>query len=134
MVPTLTRFAREGWTPRDVERAAAETMTARGWRVVPADLRQPAAYLAGLLRDVDEHDRPGAADEARAAAERAERAHRLQIARPNAERCPHGQPGGAIPSPSGWRACPLCRAAAVTSAAAWPTVRVPGAPAVADDA
>ncbi|MFP5372382.1 MAG: hypothetical protein ACLGI3_16765 [Actinomycetes bacterium] len=133
MAPTLTRFAREGWTAKDVDRAAAAAMVAKGWRVVHRDLAQPAAYLATLLRDVDPADRPGAADEALAAAERAEREHRLRIARPGAERCPHGQPGGALPSPSGWRACPSCRASAA-AVVAWPTVRAPGSPAHPHDA
>lgn len=128
MVPLLTPFAREGWTPRDVERAAVDVLTAWRWHV-PRELMQPAAYLAKLLRDVDPADRPGAADEARAAAERAQRAYERQlfIGTP----CPHGRPAGNVPSPMrGHLACPECRA----SATAWPTVRVPGAPAEPDDA
>lgn len=105
--PPLHRFAKAGWTPRDVERAVDDALATRGWRL-PPQIRQPAAYLAGLLRALDPEDRPGALDEAMAAADRAERAyeHQLVIGTP----CPHGQPAGDVPSPlRGHLACPLCR-------------------------
>ena len=115
LVPTLTRFARAGWTPRDVERAAVETLTARGWRV-PRELQHPAAYLAGLLREVDPADRPGALDEALAAAERAQRAYERQLI--HGTPCAHGTPAGDVPSPlRGYLACPACRTAAAAAEA-----------------
>src|SRR5206468_2870924 len=52
LAPTLAKFARAGWTVLDVELAAREVLAIRGHRV-PAELRHPAAYLAGLMRDVD---------------------------------------------------------------------------------
>ena len=88
---------------------------------MPAELKQPAAYLAWLLRDVDPADRPGALDEHRAAVERAQRAYERQLV--HGAPCEHGQPAGDVPSPlRGHLACPSCRAAAVE----WPTVRQPG--------
>lgn len=113
MVPPLTRFAREGWSPRDVELGLRDALSTRGW-TVPRELKQPAGYLAGLLRELDPADRPTAVEEAMAAAAAAERAHRLRIARPGVECCPHGQPGGHLPSPSGFLTCPSCRAAATS--------------------
>jgi hypothetical protein len=126
LAPTLHRFARAGWTAQDVERAVVEALTARGWRL-PRELAQPAAYLATLLREVDPADRPGALDEQRAAAERAQRAYERRLI--HGTPCPHGQPAGAEPSPlRGHLACPACRAAAVVE---WPTVRAPGSGPVA---
>ena len=125
LTPTLHRFAQAGWTAKDVERAAGESMTARGWRVVPAELAQPAAYLATLLREVDPADRPGALDEQRAADERAQAAYERRLI--HGAPCPHGQPAGDEPSPlRGHRACPACRAAAAAAAVEWPAVRQPG--------
>ncbi|MCA1696508.1 MAG: hypothetical protein LC749_18290, partial [Actinobacteria bacterium] len=48
ITPTLTRFAAAGWTPRDVDRALADALAARGWRL-PRRIAHPAAYLAALL-------------------------------------------------------------------------------------
>jgi hypothetical protein len=126
LAPMLTKRARAGWTARDVERTAADVLTARGHRV-PRDLRQPAAYLAGLLRDVDPADRPGALDDQLRAWERAQREHerQLRVGTP----CPHGQPAGDVPSPRGHLACPSCRAAAATDD--WPALPArPNPPAV----
>lgn len=108
--PPLHRFAKAGWTPRDVERAVDDALATRGWRL-PREVRQPAAYLATLLRALDPEDRPGALDEAMAAAERAQRAYERQLV--IGTPCPHGQPAGDVPSPMrGHLACALCRAAA----------------------
>jgi hypothetical protein len=108
--PPLHKFAQAGWTPRDVERALTDVLTARQLRV-PAKLQQPAAYLAWLLRDVDPADRPGALDEQMAAVEAAQRAYERRLI--HGAPCPHGQPAGDEPSPlRGHRACPSCRAAA----------------------
>lgn len=108
LAPPLHRFAQAGWTPRDVERAVGDALASRGWRL-PREIAQPAAYLATLLRVLDPEDRPGALDDAMAAAERAQRAYERQLV--TGTPCPHGQPAGHIPSPlRGHLACPLCRA------------------------
>lgn len=110
MAPTLAKFARAGWTARDVERAIAEALAARGKRV-PAVLDQAAAYLAWLLREVDPADRPGALEEWRLDVERRQRAYQRQLV--HGRPCPHGQPAGDVPSPMrGSLACPTCRASA----------------------
>lgn len=107
LAPTLSRFARAGWTATDVEHAVRDTLAARGWRI-PAELQQPAAYLAGLLRELDPADRPGAAEEFMRRMEAAENRYRLQLA--TGAPCPHGMPAGHVPSPlRGLKACPLCR-------------------------
>lgn len=63
MVPTLTRFALEGWSGLDVELTVRNELAARGM-VAPRRFRTtPAAYLAWVLRDVDPADRPTAAEE-----------------------------------------------------------------------
>lgn len=108
MTPTLHRFAQAGWTPRDVERAVADVLAARGWRL-PRSLTQPAAYLAGLLREVDPLDRPGALDEYMRQVEAAQAAYERQLV--HGAPCPHGRPHGHVPSPlRGHLACPSCRA------------------------
>lgn len=110
LTPTLTRFARAGWSAYDVERGVADALAINGWRV-PPELDQPAAYLARLLRGLDPADRPGALDEWRAAEEAAEATYERQLKW--GAPCPHGQPGGDVPSPSRQLlACPHCRAAA----------------------
>lgn len=107
LVPLLTRFARAGWTVRDLELAVADSMAARGWRVVPKVLTQPAAYLAALLRPIDPADRPSVLDDAHAAAERAHH-HLVTRGAP----CAHGAPGGDVVSPlTGHLLCPSCRRA-----------------------
>lgn len=112
LVPALVRFARAGWTPRDVERAVVDALATRGWRV-PSRLTQPAAYLAALLRPLDPADRPGALDEWRAAEEAAQRGYERQLA--FGAPCPHGQPAGDVPSPLRHHlACPACRSHAAT--------------------
>jgi len=108
MTPTLSRFARDGWTPRDVELGVRDAMAARGWKVVPRDLKQPAAYLATLLRELDPADRPTAAEAHMVEVERREDAHRLQLA--IGAPCRHGRPAGDVPSPlRGHIACLDCR-------------------------
>ncbi len=110
MVPTLTRFALAGWSGDDVALAVRDALAARGWRRVPGDLRQPAAYLAGLLRDVDPADRPTVREAWLRELERRQDAYRRLLA--TGEPCAHGRPGGDVPSPgSGTLACPSCRAA-----------------------
>ena len=98
-----------------MDRAVAGALAARGWRL-PRELRQPAAYLAGLLRELDPADRPGAEDEQRAAVERAQRAYERQLV--YGTPCAHGQPAGDVPSPlRGHLACPACRTAAAAAEA-----------------
>lgn len=126
LAPLLTPHARAGWTPRDVERAAAGSLAARGWRLHP-NLAQPAAYLATLLREVDPLDRPGALDEQQAREEAAQRAYERQLV--FGSPCAHGQPAGDVPSPRHGRlACPACRANVTpdVTPVAWPDVRLPG--------
>ncbi|SCX60368.1 hypothetical protein SAMN03159343_4083 [Klenkia marina] len=109
LAPTLHRFATAGWTPRDVERAVADALASRGWRL-PRDIQQPAAYLATLLRALDPEDRPGELDSHMAQVEEAQRIYErlLVFGRP----CPHGTPAGDRPSPlRGLLACPSCRTA-----------------------
>jgi len=107
--PTLARFAREGWAAEDVELAVRDALAARGWRR-PTVLRQPAAYLAGLLRELDPADRPTVLEAELAAAEAAERRFHDHL-RVYGPRCPHGEPAGHIPSPlRGLVLCPQCRA------------------------
>jgi hypothetical protein len=107
LAPALHRFAQASWTPRDVDRAVADALATRGWRL-PRRLDQPAAYLATLLRALDPEDRPGALDEHIAAVEAAQRTYERQLV--TGSPCPHGQPAGDVPSPlRGHRACPLCR-------------------------
>ncbi len=107
MAPTLTRFARAGWTPRDVDLAVRDVLAARGHRV-PAALDHPAAYLASLLREVDPADRPGAAEAWLIELQRRQDVWtRLQA---TGAPCAHGKPGGDVPSPaSGLLTCPSCR-------------------------
>lgn len=107
----LHRFAQQGWTPLDVKRGLDELMRARGW-TVPDRLRQPAAYLACLLRGLDPADRPGAIEEALLAEERARRADLYARTFGNLPECPHGEPAGDVPHPTTGRIrCPLCRKA-----------------------
>lgn len=109
LTPPLHRFALADWTPRDIERGIADVLATRGgWRV-PRVLRSPAGYLAGLLRELDPADRPGAIDEWQDQVEREERAYRRQL--DHGHPCAHGLAGGNVPSPRGVRACPLCRSA-----------------------
>ena len=118
LAPLLSRFAREDWTARDVERAAVDRAAARGWKILPQP-DHPPAYLATLLREVDVEDRPGALDEQIAAAEAAQRRYERQLV--IGTPCAHGQPAGDVPSPlRQHRACPLCRAAADDLATGWP--------------
>lgn len=117
ITPTLSRFARAGWTVRDVELAVRDVLARRGWQI-PRELTQPAAYLAGLLRELDPADRPTAAEELARQLERAEDAYRLQLA--HGAPCSHGRPAGDVPSPTRrLLACPECRAAAAAATIAW---------------
>jgi DNA-binding transcriptional ArsR family regulator len=113
MAPTLTRFARAGWTVRDVELAVRDALAARGWRLPPR-LDHPAAYLARLLRELDPEDRPSveldrhAAEVAAAAAERRATERRWHDALRGT--CAHGVPAGDVPHPlTGSLACLTCR-------------------------
>jgi hypothetical protein len=113
LTPTLHRFAAAGWTPRDIDRAVADALATRGWRL-PRKISQPAAYLAHLLRAIDPADRPGALDAHIAAVEAAQRTYERQLI--VGPPCPHGQPAGDLPSPlRGYLACPACRAHQVTA-------------------
>jgi len=110
LAPPLHRFAQAGWTPRDVERGVNDALASRGWQL-PREVRQPAAYVATLLRGLDPGDRPGALDEWMLERERAQRAYEAQLVLGTP--CSHGQPAGDVPSPLYNRlACPLCRAGA----------------------
>jgi hypothetical protein len=107
LAPPLHRFAQAGWSPRDIDRAIADALAARGWRL-PRELKQPAAYLASLLRPLDPADRPSLLDEWIAAQERAQRAYQRQLL--HGAPCAHGMPAGNVPSPArGIATCPLCR-------------------------
>jgi hypothetical protein len=109
LAPPLHRFAQAGWTPRDVDRAVTDALATRGWRL-PRELKQPAAYLATLLRSLDPDDRPSLLDEWIAQREAVQRAYERQLV--VGTPCRHGQPAGDVPSPlRGIGACPLCRAA-----------------------
>jgi hypothetical protein len=94
---------------RDVELGARDVLAVRGHRV-PAELRHPAAYLAGLLRDLDPADRPTVHEAwvaERAAAERAGRRVRVLAL---AGKCAHGVPADGAGQPSrGVAPCPACR-------------------------
>jgi hypothetical protein len=117
ITPTLSRFARGGWTVRDVELAVRDVLTRRSWKV-PAKLKTPAAYLADLLRELDPADRPTAAEELARQLERAEDAYRLQLA--TGAPCRHGRPAGDVPSPTRrLLACPECRTAAAAATIPW---------------
>jgi hypothetical protein len=114
LAPTLSKFARAGWTPRDVDLGVRDAMGARGWGTVPRNLKHPAAYLAGLLRDLDPADRPSVLEDAFEAARRAETA--ATRARSRAwlvamrSSCPHGVPAGDVVNPAtGALACRECR-------------------------
>lgn len=108
--PTLSRFARAGWTGRDVELAIRDALAGRGWRL-PNVLEHPAAYLATLLRPLDPADRPTVLEDQLRAAELAER-HFHDHLRVYGPPCPHGQPAGDVPSPlRGLILCPSCRKA-----------------------
>jgi DNA-binding transcriptional ArsR family regulator len=107
LTPPLHRFAQAGWTPRDIDRAVTDALATRGWHL-PREVRQPAAYLATLLRALDPADRPGALEEWMAERERAQRTYQRQLILGTP--CPHGQPAGHLPSPlRGHLACPACR-------------------------
>lgn len=83
----------------------------RGWSV-PDQIEHPPAYLAALLRNVDENDRPGALEEAMLAEERARREWLWQTTFGGRE-CEHGTLAGDLPHPvDGHLACPMCRRAA----------------------
>lgn len=108
LVPLLTKFAQADWSGDDVVLAARQAQAALGWGRTPSDLRQPAAYLARLLRDVDPADRPTVVEDALAAAEREH-----DRMRRHGPECEHGVPGGDVVSPlTGQRLCPVCRASA----------------------
>jgi hypothetical protein len=106
---SLHRFAQQGWTPLDVHDALDGVLRARAWSV-PDEVRQPAAYLATLLRGVDEHDRPGALREQLLEAELERRRHQYAIDFGQLAECEHAQPGGAE-LVNGRARCPLCRRA-----------------------
>jgi hypothetical protein len=106
--PALGKFARAGWTAEDVQLGIRDVLAVRG-HVVPAELRHPAAYLAGLLRDLDPADRPTVLEDAFRAAEAAER-HFHDHLRVFGAPCPHGEPAGDVPTPlRGLILCPACR-------------------------
>jgi len=104
----LHRFAVAGWTVRDIQTAADETLRARNW-TIPHTIDHPAAYLATLLRNVDPNDRPGATEDAMNAQHKLIRHWTWQTTL-GPTQCPHGHPGGNIPHPlQRHLACPECR-------------------------
>lgn len=110
---SLHRFALAGWTPRDVQLACDQLLTARGWSL-PDRIDQPAAYLAALLRDADPAARPSDALAAAWIQERQRRAEAWARLRGERPECPHGDPGGHQPHPvTGRLTCPLCRRSSV---------------------
>ncbi len=104
----LHRFALAGWTVRDIQTAADETLRARNW-TIPQQIDHPAAYLATLLRDIDPADRPGAVEDAMRAQDKLIRQWTWQTTL-GPTTCPHEHPGGNIPHPLHHHvACPQCR-------------------------
>ncbi len=104
----LHRFALAGWTPRDIQTAADETLRARNW-TIPHTIDHPAAYLATLLRDIDPADRPSATEDAIRTQDKLVREWTWQTTL-GPTSCPHEHPGGNIPHPThGHPACPECR-------------------------
>lgn len=107
----LHRFAAHGWSGRDVERAVGDVLRARGWSI-PDEIKNPPAYLANLLRNVDPADR---LDVDELVPDRSVQQWRNELARwDHDERygaeCRHGQPGGEQTHPiRGHVRCPLCR-------------------------
>ncbi len=117
-MPALSKHARAGWTPRDVELGLRDVLASRGWRV-PRTLKTPAAYLAMLLRELDPADRPSVAEEwarqAAAAAAAEKRATQRRWHAALRTTCAHGVPAGDVPHPlSGAIACPECRHERIT--------------------
>lgn len=113
LAPALARFARAGWTAEDVALGVRDALAARGWQL-PRDLKTPAAYLAGLLRDLDPADRPSVLEDAYAAAAAAaateKRAAERRWHAALRTACPHGVPAGAVRHPlTGSLACRECR-------------------------
>jgi len=120
IMPALDRFARAGWTARDVQRELDTLLARLGWEVPCGrttttstgrehryPLRSPWGYLAMLLRCLEPTDL-AAEREYEQAMREAE--HRYQELLRNGPECPHGQPGGLIRSPRrAIMACPLCR-------------------------
>lgn len=120
IMPSLDRFARAGWTAADVQRALDAVLASRGWEVPTSrptvskagkqqsyPLRSPWGYLAMLLRCLEPTDLDVEREHARAVRQ-AEIAHQELLR--NGPECPHGQPGGQIPSPvRAIIACALCR-------------------------
>lgn len=106
IMPSLDRFARAGWSAREVHESLDGLIVSLGWRVL--DPKVPWAYLAMLLRRLEPTDRILAAEHEAAMRLRDERYQELLRTGPG---CPHGMPGGALPSPQHGRpGCPLCRA------------------------
>lgn len=122
IMPALDRFARAGWTAADVQRELDAMLAVRGWEVPSGrvtmtkagrehcyPLRCPWGYLAMLLRTLDPTDLATQREYERQMRQ-AEVAY-AQLRRAGPE-CPHGEPGGGVPSPvEGIRPCPLCRRA-----------------------
>jgi hypothetical protein len=124
IMPSLHRFAVQGWTARDVQVHLDQLIKQRGWTVPggpgeavrdytgqvhqrsASTMRSPWGYLAYLLRHLDPGDL--AAEQAYAAetAAREEYQRQLVFGPP----CVHGQPAGDVPSPTrGVLACLECR-------------------------
>jgi hypothetical protein len=120
IMPSLDRFAKAGWNAADVQRELDALLALRRWevptsrvtvtrggRVHEYPLHCPWGYLAMLLRGIEPADLVARRDHEKAI--RRAQLEYEQILRSGPE-CPHGQPGGAIPSPvKGVLACPFCR-------------------------
>lgn len=106
---SVHRFAAAGWTAVDLHQALDELLRLRGWSV-PDTVHQPPAYLAALLRGLDEQqDRPSVTRTRALAAERERRAW-VWATTLGTEECPHGYLAGDLPHPiDGHLACPYCR-------------------------
>jgi hypothetical protein len=124
IMPPLHRYAVAGWAARDVHTHLDRLVAARGWsvpgrpaaterdytgrvRTSPATrLRSPWGYLAFLLRHLDPGDLP--LEHAHKEYERAIQDYQRHLL--HGAPCPHGQPGGDIPSPTkAVVACVECR-------------------------
>lgn len=127
-MPSLHRFAVAGWSAAELQAHLDRLLERCGWSVPggPAEtvldrygkthhrpasaMRSPWGYLAFLLRHLDPSD---LAVEQRYAAEQAAR-KQYQLLLIFGAPCPHGQPAGDVPSPTGGiLACPLCRSRSV---------------------
>lgn len=91
---------------RDVIDTIETVLTGKGF-TLPDAIENPAAYLAWLLREVDPEVPPHVWAEIEIQRERDRRARLAAIAA--SPDCPHGTPGGDLPTAAGVASCPFCR-------------------------